>query len=215
MALPHRYLRFQTLLSYDHRMVRQKTRWLLVEVDEAGWAGKDLSTSTSSALSKKDVSRAIRENFEKIMGLRGQAVSFELHGEFSGRVRRSVCCLRVMVPHTLSVRAIASFLVRFYDSCHTNLMLLRVPRDVATSVRASLAFLTVIRTRRVALHTVSIHGSARTAKLATVRRIRLYCRDKVLLMRRQLPQGESGLSRIGQLCSSMEEQLNTLQSIDF
>jgi hypothetical protein len=65
-------------------MVRQKTRWLLVEVDEAGWAEqKDASTATSGALlSKKDVSREIRENFEKVAGLRGQVVSFELHGRY-------------------------------------------------------------------------------------------------------------------------------------
>jgi hypothetical protein len=64
-------------------MVRQKTRWLLVEVDEAGWAEKDESTATSGALlSKKDVSRAIRDNFEKVAGLRGQVVSFELHGRY-------------------------------------------------------------------------------------------------------------------------------------
>jgi Rpp14/Pop5 family len=105
--------------------------------------------------------------------------------------------------------------VRFYDASQTNLMLLRVPRDVVATVRASLAFVTAIRARRVALHTVSVHGSARTAKLATVRRIRSYYRDQVLQMRHRWPQGQAGLSRVGQLCSMMEEQLNTLQNIDF
>jgi Rpp14/Pop5 family len=105
--------------------------------------------------------------------------------------------------------------VRYYDASQTKLLLLRVPRDVVTSVRASLSFLTTVRTRRVALHTVSIHGSARTAKLATVRRIRSYYREQVLQMRRQLPQRAAELARIGQLCSSMEEQVNMLQNIDF
>lgn len=70
-----------------------------MEVDEAGWAAKDASTALSSALSKKDVSRAIRENFEKVMGLGGQVASFELHGEYHGRARRgSVCHHRAILP---------------------------------------------------------------------------------------------------------------------
>jgi hypothetical protein len=69
----------------------------VVEVDEAGWSARD--ASTSSALSKKDVSRAIRDNFEKVMGLHGQVVSFELHGEHLTCLRsRSSRTLRALLP---------------------------------------------------------------------------------------------------------------------
>jgi hypothetical protein len=65
--------------------------------------------------------------------------------------------------------------VRFWDS-HTKLCLLRVPRDDARRIRASLAFLSTMQLKAssflIVLSTRSMHGSARTAKRALLLAIR-------------------------------------------
>jgi hypothetical protein len=106
--------------------------------------------------------------------------------------------------------------VRFWDAAQTKLMLLRVPREAASSVRASLAFLTSIRTVRVALRTLSAHGSARTAKVATIKHVRSFYRARILrVAHHRPPSGPQAKGEANQLCAALENRLLILQAIDF
>ena len=88
----------------------------------------------------------------------------------------------------------------------TRLALIRVPREFYPMVRASVTLLTqlvVVSTyqpnnnnknatttptniTRLALHVLSVHGSARTAKLQALRRVQKLYRDRILLVTRRL-----------------------------
>ena len=59
--------------------------------------------------------------------------------------------------------------MRFYDP-ETHVALISVPRQDCGSIRAAISFLTVLRSsQRVAVTTLQVSGSARTAKLAALR----------------------------------------------
>jgi RNase P/RNase MRP subunit POP5 len=205
-------------------MVRHKTRWLLLKVEDEGGeeeGQEEEAHSSANLLSKKDVSKAIRDNFEALMGLHGATASFELHGRpLAGWSRPST--VRSLTSHLtyicLFYHGFDVFSpVRFWDASQTKLLLLRVPRDFAGSVRSSLAFLALIRGRHVALLNLSVHGSARTAKIAAIRRVRAFYRDRILRLRRQpSPLGSAkARAEANRLCTALENRLLTLQTLDF
>lgn len=80
-------------------------------------------------------------------------------------------------------------------------------------VRASLVFVTSIRQVKVSMQTLSIHGSARTAKLAAIRHIRSFYRSEILYLRTQAPPDTA--ARTTKLCTEMENRMMILQAIDY
>jgi hypothetical protein len=106
--------------------------------------------------------------------------------------------------------------VRFWDASQTKLLLLRAPRDAAGPVRASLPFVATIAARRVAVLALSAHGSARTAKLAAIRRVRAHYRERILRLRRRADAATNkARAEASRLCAALENRLLTLQAIDF
>lgn len=122
--------------------------------------------------------------------------------------------------------------VRFYDGL-LQLALIRTPREFATKVRAALTLTTSIPTplsmvkqktqssmqeHRVTISLVSIHGSARTAKIQAIRRVRSFYRQLLL---RQLDERRNGddtafrRKELDQMCRTMEETLDLLAIIDY
>ena len=109
--------------------------------------------------------------------------------------------------------------VRFYDS-NIHMALIRVPREYCQTIRASITMLNAIQNKRVAISTVSVNGSARTAKINAIKQIQ-NCYRKLIKNHVDLednPDGRiSNTTRqdIDRLCQSMEETLDFITNIDY
>ena len=98
--------------------------------------------------------------------------------------------------------------------------LIRVPREFCQLVRASITLFNEIQNTRVAVTTVSVNGSARTAKINAIKQIQYSYRKllRPLLGRHDIADGRiSNRARkeIDRLCQTMEESLTTITNIDF
>lgn len=208
-------------------MVRHKTRWLLIQVDVGETTGQQGGTTqSSSSFTRRELVSAIRENLQVTMGLNSAAAEFDTRGTCSSKddvsFRQSSHCLDQSANPSLSPLTRDDPSVRFWDEERTHLLLLRTPREFLPLVRASLAFLTTIGSKRqVSFSTLSVHGSARTAKLATIGALRRSYRAQILQHHRATKNatrggaGSKDRSVETRLCTQMEESLLNLQSIDF
>ena len=109
--------------------------------------------------------------------------------------------------------------VRFYDS-NIRMALIRVPREYCQVIRASMTMLNEIQNKRVAISTISVNGSARTAKLSAIKQIQYCYRKKlsVLVERYDSIDGHipnSTRKYIDRVCQSMEDTLEVVTNIDF
>lgn len=115
--------------------------------------------------------------------------------------------------------------MRFCDSA-TKLVVLKVPREYCCHVRSILTLLTVINKRRVSITVDSIHGSGRTAKVQTIRKIKRIWRKALLTSREdteltnfddQNKNNKRTLSRkeVDLFCRSMENSLTDIVNIGF
>jgi hypothetical protein len=195
-------------------MVRHRTRWLLVkleftdEVRNASGESKSLSRKGFNGTSKDD-SPCIPSRKDFIALLRKTiSLSFGLAAE----------------------GASSDVQVRFFDPTSTQLALVRVPRQSCEMVRASM---TLLLTRKqlmtlgesedteaksdVIASVISVHGSARTSKLATLRKIRDLYRQKIQVLRRSLQESESTRhlkTEEKKLFLELQERLSIVQEID-
>jgi len=150
-------------------MVRHKARWLLVQVD-FDQKHTDGNKKTSSFPSKKEFALMIRHSISSCFGVAADGAAMETQ-------------------------------VRFVDPT-TRLVLLRVPREFCNMIRCSITMLTrnisndmvtindegTSRSKKQAINrrptlvasVVSVNGSARTAKLSTMARIRKVYRKRIL-----------------------------------
>lgn len=109
--------------------------------------------------------------------------------------------------------------VRFCDS-NVRMALVRVPREYCQIIRSSITLLNEIQNKRVAISTVSVNGSARTAKINAIKEIQ-HCyrrRLKSLVDLHDSTDGRiSNTTRkdVDRLCQSMEETLDVITNIDY
>lgn len=181
-------------------MVRHKARWLLVQVDF------DKKQNSSSFPSKKDFALMIRSSISSCFGLAADGAAMETQG-MDNSVEAPALWPASVLPFLvicfvrfLILTIFPSFRlyqpVRFVDPT-TRLVLLRVPREFCNMVRCSITMLTRNISEDVAAikqndskgagrrptlvaSIISVNGSARTAKLSTMARIRKVYRQRLL-----------------------------------
>jgi Rpp14/Pop5 family len=112
-----------------------------------------------------------------------------------------------------------NFLVRFCDST-IRIALIRVPREYCQVIRAAITLLTETRNKPIVVTTLSVKGSARTAKIDAIRQVRWHYRirlNKLISRNRSIDERISKNTRkdIDRLCQSMEDTLQIITNIDF
>lgn len=179
-------------------MVRHKNRWLLVKVELADdiRKNKTLSVGTSPELfpSKKEFTTRLRRTITWCFGVAGEGPSHDTQ-------------------------------IRFFDA-ETQLVLVRGPRQYCDMVRSSL---TLLLTRKQLLSlgerlvddagstsdycasVISVHGSARTAKIATFRKLRELYRREIEESRidNSFPNDDKVEKN---LCIALQERLTMIQN---
>ena len=178
-------------------MVRHKNRWLLVKIELADDIRKNQQQSSTRYTSSSDL--------------------FPSKKEFASRLRRTVgWCFGIAGEGPASDTQL-----RFYDPS-TQLAVVRVPRKYCDMIRSSL---TLLLTRKQLLSigenadttqqsdyqtsVVSVHGSARTAKIAVFRKLRELYRKQIQESRILFPNDEN-LRKT--LCRGLQERLATIQN---
>ena len=173
-------------------MVRHKNRWLLVKVELADDIRKNKNNDESLIL---DVSK------------------FPSKKEFTNRLRRTVgWCFGIEGESSCEVQ------VRYCDA-ETQLAVIRVPRDSCGKIRAAL---TLLLTRKQLLSlgepttsqdyqvsVLSVHGSARTLKIAMYRKLRALYRIKIEKSNKIFPDDKK-LQK--QVCHALQERLTLVQN---
>ncbi len=174
-------------------MVRHKNRWLLVKVELA-----------------EDI-RKNKNNDESLI-LDGSA--FPSKKEFTSRLRRTVgWCFGIEGEASCEVQ------VRFCDA-ETQLAVIRVPRDSCGKIRAALTLLLTCKQLRslgeptpksqdYQVSVLSVHGSARTLKIALYRKLRELYRFKIENARKIFPDDKTLQN---QLCRALQDRLALVQN---
>lgn len=192
-------------------MVRHKVRWLLVQIDfekkleekknEYYDENDDDDASILLFPSKKEISAMIRQSMSSCFGLVADGAANEVQ-------------IRLVDPST-------------------RLVLLRSPRKLCNLVRCSLTLLTTISTTkaatvntsnvkkninnqptRIVASVISVKGSARTAKLATMARVKEYYKKKLLLLSGKKKKQQPQKSQHEALVKELQSLLTTIQNID-
>mmetsp|Transcript_16095 Transcript_16095/g.37313 ORF Transcript_16095/g.37313 Transcript_16095/m.37313 type:complete len:174 (-) Transcript_16095:131-652(-) len=170
-------------------MVRHKNRWLLVMVELADGERNNKRQSSSSD-------------------------SFPSRKEFTARLRRTVSwCFGIT-----GEGAACDTQIRFCDA-DTRFVVVRVPREHYRIIWSSL---TLLLTRKQLLSlgektdtgdyqasVVSVHGSARTAKVATFRKLRQLYRQKIEESRTVIP---NDVKLQKNMCRALQERLVLVQN---
>ena len=145
---------------------------------------------------------------------------------FFGR-ERIVCELTLSLDCFFRMSAASTLCraVRFSDPT-TRLVTVRTPREYCGLVRATITLLTSLSNsnnnsnQRVVLHVLSVNGSARTAKVAAIREVRRFYRDRLLQSKKKTTGDPTAMISLSEkdtarLCRSMEDGLQQISSIDF
>eukprot|EP00934_Nitzschia_sp_Nitz4_P009219 Nitzschia sp. Nitz4//scaffold123_size70294//35639//36226//NITZ4_005928-RA/size70294-exonerate_est2genome-gene-0.77-mRNA-1//-1//CDS//3329534485//9209//frame0 len=166
-------------------MVRHKTRWLLVQLDFQSTVGGGSSKSGGSGEipSKNDLGTSIRRNLTTHFGVSAEGAALETQ-------------------------------VRFWDP-DTRLLLLRVPREFYGIVRSSLTLWThhnaswdaPSKCPTIVASVLAVSGCARTAKLATIARLRKIFRHQIQSLGKDSKRSRQELQKL-------ETLTTTIQSID-
>lgn len=179
-------------------MVRQKTRWLLLRI----------GTTDEDFPGRSDLQNAVRDNVVDVLGIAAAGAAMDAHGRFT------VVLLSKESRQNLTDSSF-SRPVRFVDG-RTRLALMRMPKEFAPSIRASLLFLHSLqrnnRSSQLIIDTISMHGSARTAKRALIAAVRIHYRELV-----QHASGQPGSQKVVKhLCRELNETVSTImETIDF
>lgn len=178
-------------------MVRFKNRWLLVKVELAD---------------------DIRNNKAQPPSIGWNSASFPSKSEFVARLRRTVAWCFGIAGEAPSYAT----QIKFYDP-DTQLVVVRVPRQYCDTIRSALTLL-LTRKQLVSLgdtldatttaqdyyaSVVSVHGSARTAKMAVYRKLRELYRIELQESRRRFPDDEKLAKK---LCRGLQERLALVQN---
>lgn len=192
-------------------MVRFKTRWLLVKIDTIDPL-KPNKSRCKHRLATSSTQDATQRNFPP-------------KKEFVSHLRKSLSwCFGLagepMLVHTL---------VKFYDPC-TQLALIRCPRQYCGQVRAALTFASRPHKQQqqlplmtctgddpkshynIVCSVVSVHGSARTSKISTIRICRNIYRQKLLAVLD--PCNEEHSTTRDALCKELQDRLDTLVAMN-
>jgi Rpp14/Pop5 family len=99
----------------------------------------------------------------------------------------------------------------------TRLALVRVPREFCSTIRTSLTLLTEIKNQRIAISILSVNGSARTAKINSIRTLQYYYRELLSKVLKNNSSKNVTIKRkeLDQICQSMEEVLEVISNIDY
>ena len=109
--------------------------------------------------------------------------------------------------------------MKFCDS-YVRMALIRVPREYCQIIRASITLLNEIQNKRVAVATVSVNGSARTAKMNAIKQIQSCYRKRLMRLVDPHDNTDGRISNttrkdMDRLCQSMEETLDIITNIDY
>lgn len=169
-------------------MVRHKTRWLLVRLDffedlsgDRTWSGADTSSSskTSGEIAQAEgliTKKDVLKSIRDSLGLSFGVASSGISNEIQ---------------------------VRLYDE-HFRLAMIRVPREESPTVRAAVTFLRAVQGKPVVASIISVNGSARTAKAATIMEFKRSFREQMA--------GQRNCS--GSVLKVLEERIGLIRSID-
>lgn len=73
-----------------------------------------------------------------------------------------------------------------------------------------MTLLTILNNKRIVLSVLSVHGSARTAKVEAIRAVRRFYRERLVDSKPFI-----GRKEIDRLCRSMEDSLDIIVNIDY
>jgi hypothetical protein len=207
-------------------MVRHKTRWLLVKVELADDIRRLALSPHQDEKSKPDDKGRRRKGNDA-----SSSSQYPSRKEFTIQLRRTITWCFGIAGET----AVFDTHVRFFDVNASQLVLIRCPRQHCGIIRSALT-LTLTRKQMISLgqtmgdtddgtfcsdwisSVISVHGSARTAKIATLRELREVYRDKILQSREllgadQISRREATLKE-KKLCTELQERIVTVRIID-
>jgi len=178
-------------------MVRHKSRWLLVAVDSEENV-KNLSPTTISN----------NNSNSNITGKDDPLRLADKNGLFHA--------LRISMQDAFGI-AVAGIIediqVRLYMP-ESKLALIKVPRDASDLVRSAITLLTKVNDEPIVATVISTNGSARTAKLATLRLIKRKFRNRVGVGNANVNVNVNDAIRIGKELRNLEDQLEIVRNID-
>ncbi|KAG7339317.1 Rpp14/Pop5 family protein [Nitzschia inconspicua] len=213
-------------------MVRFKTRWLLVKFDvmedpSLCRSRSSVPSSTASSKSRPRISRDTNVIMDRPMLLPSKK-------EFVSRLRRTIVWSFGLSGEPIN----AQILVKFYDASN-RLALIRCPRKYCDKVRAAVTLLLTPQQHQQLPTTLeevatasggsnsnnnnngivcsiqSIHGSARTAKIATIRMLRSIYQQKLKIAIQEEQQDKgSPEAMTKKLCQKLQDLMGTIQSIN-
>lgn len=96
----------------------------------------------------------------------------------------------------------------------SKLALIKVPRDASDLVRSAITLLTKVNDESIVATVISTNGSARTAKLATLRLIKRKFRNRVGVGNVNVKANANDAIRIGKELRNLEDQLELVRNID-
>ena len=174
-------------------MVRHKNRWLLVKVELADEIRNGGSSKSSNFPSKKEFTNRLRKTISWCFGIAGEVPACDTQ-------------------------------VRFIDE-QTQLVVIRTPRDYCGKIRAALTLLLTRKqlasigelsqeeTCEYLATLVSVHGSARTAKIAVFRKLREVYKEKIEESRRVFPDDDDDDNKVSKtLCKALQVRLALIQN---
>lgn len=172
-------------------MVRHKNRWLLVKIELADEIRTNEKKSSSGFPSKKEFHGRLRKTISWCFGIAGEVPACDTQ-------------------------------VRFCDA-ETQIAVVRVPREFCGKIRAALTLLltrkqlasigelTEMESKQDYLASVvSVHGSARTAKIAVFRKLREVYKVKIEESRKLFPEDDNKASK--RFCKALQERLALIQN---
>lgn len=153
----------------------------------------------------------IRQSISSCFGVSADGAAMETQG-----TPQSSCLISLFLLHAYFFFHSSIWIVRFVDAA-TRLFLLRVPREFCNIVRSSLTMLTNNvasngNSMRLVASVLSVNGSARTAKLATMARLKKEYRGKSARNKAFSSKGDDALRTMMQ---ELQSRLAVIQNIDW
>lgn len=181
-------------------MVRHKSRWLLVAVESE----ENVKNLVSPTISNNTTTTT---NINRI-GKEAPLLLADKNGLFHS--------IRITMQDAFGI-AVAGIIediqVRLYIP-DSKLALIKVPRDASDLVRSAITLLTKVNDESIVATVISTNGSARTAKLATLRLIKRKFRNRVGVGNANVKANANDAIRIGKELRNLEDQLELVRNID-
>ncbi|CAJ1945884.1 unnamed protein product [Cylindrotheca closterium] len=156
-------------------MVRHKARWILVQVDFS----KQHDNKNTSFPSKKEFALMIRQSISSCFGVAADGAAMETQVRFVNSTTRLVL-LRVPREFCNMVRCSITMLTRNIADDVAAIAATTTKDDSMTGSSTKRALAQLDRRPTLVASVISVNGSARTAKLSTMARIRKVYRQRIL-----------------------------------